>query len=511
MNGLVKIAVSSLFAFGLAQATVNFPFPQMSDYGGNATLLSDKAKASEDLKKQFQYWMKDMYNESGDVAGVRSNPGSDEYFSEGVGYGMLLMVYFSDNTTSYQSQFDKIWNFYKKMMNENNLMVWKVTNLSNKQDQGAALDGDIDAAAALIMAYYQFGDEKYKTDAKALIQAMKKSEFESNGLHLPGDKWGDAGANTKNPGYFDPAYMPLFALVDEENAEFWSTTAYDANMKLYETSSGEVSTGLVDDWTDKDGKSRDDEYGYDASRAPWRNAKAVCWHGDQRALAIDKKMAEYVSTVSAADMKGPVKRSSGSLGNDHNSTFVTSLMTALISDAKYQSKLDEYWAEAVALGDENYFNQSLKLLNGLLVSGNMPNLAKASAAPQSSSAGPESSPSESSSSVAPGPASSSSAPVQTESSSSAKTGPASSSSAANAIAATALLPEESFSVHGRVLQLNLHADSRVAITSVTGVVVKSFRVGANSTNVSLADLPSGTYLMRVQSAGAVRIRTFSIK
>ncbi|MBQ2561625.1 MAG: glycoside hydrolase, partial [Fibrobacter sp.] len=353
MNRLVKLGLAGLFAFGLAEAKVNFPFPQMSDYGGNATLLSDKAKASEELKSQFAYWMKTMYNEDGDVAGVRSDPGSNEYFSEGVGYGMLLMVYFSDNTTSYQPQFDKIWNFYKMMMNENGLMVWKVGNLNQAYDKGAALDGDIDAAAALVMAYYQFGDEKYKEDAKKLIQSMKKFEFESNGLHLPGDKWGDAGYNRKNPGYFDPAYMPLFALVDTENASFWSESAYDANMKLYEASSAEVSTGLIDDWTDKNGKSEDDYYSYDASRAPWRNAKAVCWHGDQRALALDKKMAEFVSTVKAADMKGPVLRKSGSLGNDHNSTFVTSLMTSLISDAKYQAKLDEYWNEAVALGDEN--------------------------------------------------------------------------------------------------------------------------------------------------------------
>ena len=167
MNRLVKLGLAGLFAFGLAQAKVNFPFPQMSDYGGNATLLSDKAKASEELKSQFAYWLKTMYNEQGDVAGVRSDPGSNEYFSEGVGYGMLLMVYFSDNTTSYQPQFDKIWNLYKKMMNENGLMVWKVGNLSSKYDQGAALDGDIDAAAALVMAYYQFGDEKYKEDARS--------------------------------------------------------------------------------------------------------------------------------------------------------------------------------------------------------------------------------------------------------------------------------------------------------------------------------------------------------
>ena len=481
MNCLAKLGLAGLFAFGIAQAKVNFPFPQMSDYGGNATLLSDKAKASEELKSQFAYWLKTMYNESGDVAGVRSDPGSDQYFSEGVGYGMLLMVYFSDNTTSYQSQFDKIWNFYKKMMNENGLMVWKVGNLSTKYDQGAALDGDIDAAAALVMAYYQFGDEKYKEDAKKLIQSMKKSEFESNGLHLPGDKWGDAGYNRKNPGYFDPAYMPLFALIDTENADFWNTTAYDANMKLYEASSAEVSTGLIDDWTDKNGKSEDDYYSYDASRAPWRNAKAVCWHGDKRALALDKKMAEYVSTVSASRMAGPVIRSSGSLGSDHNSTFVTSLMTSLISDAKYQSKLDEYWKEAVALGDENYFNQSLKLLNGLLVSGNMPNLAAAPSTPTSSSSTPASS-----SSV--------------ESSSSGTT-------SLNVVAAGA--PKMTLS--GRTLEFSANGDVRVDVISMTGSVVKSFNKNATgSVSVSLNAIPSGLYVVRVKNAGISNLKKIKL-
>ena len=467
-------ALSAMSVF--AQGTVNFPFPQMSDYGGNATLLTNKAQASEDLKKQFQAWMRDMYNEQGDIAGVRSDPGSNQYFSEGVGYGMLLMVYFSDNTTSYQSQFDKIWNFYKKFQNENGLMIWKIGNLSESWDagNGAALDGDIDAAAALVMAYYQFGDEKYKEDAKKLIQAMKKSEFESNGLHMPGDKWGDAALNRKNPGYFDPAYMPLFAAVDTENAEFWSKTAYDANMKLYESSSNEVSTGLIDDWTDKNGKSEDDYYSYDASRAPWRNAKAVCWHGDQRALAIDKKMAEFVSKVSAADMKGPVIRSSGNLGNDHNSTFVTSLMTALISDAKYQSKLDEYWAEAVKLGDENYFNQSLKLLNGLLVSGNMPNLMNPPAAPKSSSS--------------------------VVASSSSAVGPESSSSIL-ALHGGHVAPVPAFSVHGRTLQVNYAGFARVDLFSVTGAAVKTLWKGHvdGTVSVGLQGIPGGIYVVRMHT------------
>lgn len=524
MNCLAKIGLAGLFAFGLSQATVNFPFPQNSTYNGNATLLSDKAAAAEQLKEQFAYWLRVMYNEdeSGQIAGVRSDPGSDSYFSEGVGYGMLLTVYFSDNTTSYQPQFDKIWNFYKKMMNEHGLMIWKVGKFSETWgEKGAALDGDVDAAAALIMAYYQFGDEKYLTDAKALIRSMKMYEFEENGLHLPGDTWGDAGYNRKNPGYFDPAYMPLFAAVDAENAEFWKTTAYDANMKLYEASSNEVSTGLIDDWTDKNGKSEDDDYGYDASRAPWRNAKAVCWHGDKRALAIDQKMADFVVSVPASQMSGPIKRSSGSLGNDHNSTFITSLMTALISDPKYQRKLDEYWAEAVAQGEENYFNESLKLLNGLLVSGNMPNLADASNA----SSTPSENPAGSSSSVATEtPASSSDAAQAPASSSVNSEAPASSSNpvqtqdptssnSAEGFATVVQVPASAVTLHGRVLQLGFTGKARVDLLSVTGVHVKSLWNGDvhAGASASLANVPTGFYLVRVQGQGVNWVKKVNVK
>lgn len=501
MKCLAKIGLAGLFAFGLAQATVNFPFPQNSDCDGNATLLSDKAKAAEDLKQQFAYWMKDMYNENGDVAGVRSNPGSNEYFSEGVGYGMLMMVYFSDNTTSYQSQFDKIWNLYKKMMNEHGLMVWKITNLADKQDKGAALDGDIDAAAALVMAYYQFGDEKYLTEAKTLIQNMKKYEFEESGLHLPGDTWGDAGFNRKNPGYFDPAYMPLFAAVDKDNADFWSSKAYDANMKLYESSSGEVSTGLIDDWTDKNGKSEDDQYSYDASRAPWRNAKAVCWHGDKRALAIDQKIGKWASSKSAGQMSGPIGRSSGNLGSDHNSTFITTIMTSFISDPSYQSKLDEYWAEAVKLGDENYFNQSLKILNGLLVSGNMPNLAAPKSTPQSSA------------SVV-----TSSASVATSSNSfvpnsSASVNPGMSSSGTTALAEQSVAKALDVSVHGRSLQLTAVGEVNVELFSVTGVKVKTLWKGAaqGSLNLSLGNVPAGLYVVKATAAGKTLFQKVNVR
>ena len=203
-------------------------------------------------------------------------------------------------------------------------------------------------------------------------------------------------------------------------------------------------------------------------------------------------MAEFVSKVSAADMKGPVIRSSGNLGNDHNSTFVTSLMTALISDAKYQSKLDEYWKEAVALGDENYFNQSLKLLNGLLVSGNMPNLMNPPSAPTSSSS----------------VVGSSSSAVGPESSA---VGPESSSS-------TIALPAErvaapAVSVRGRTLQLNYAGFARVDLFSVTGSEVKSLWNGhaEGAVGIGMQGIPAGVYVVRIRTANSTSMQKIRLQ
>ncbi|WP_298767821.1 T9SS type A sorting domain-containing protein, partial [uncultured Fibrobacter sp.] len=126
------------------------------------------------------------------------------------------------------------------------------------------------------------------------------------------------------------------------------------------------------------------------------------------------------------------------------------LMTALISDAKYQSKLDEYWKEAVALGDENYFNQSLKLLNGLLVSGNMPNLMNAN-------------------------------------------------SGMTGIAKSKVANAPAVSLQGRTLQVRTDGAARVDVFNVAGHAVKT---QAGSQAMDLQGLPAGVYMVRIQAKNA---------
>ena len=494
MNRLVKIGLAGLLAFGFAQAKVNFPYPQNSNYGGNGIVLSNQTEAAAQLKKAFEFYLKDKYKESGNYAAIEKDKGSNNFVSEGTGYGMLMMVYFSDNTTSYQSQFDKMWAFYKAGSNEHGLMNWSFGNLNPTNNHAnAATDAEMDVAAALIMAAYQFGDDKYLDEARTLLKNVKQYEFEENGLHKPGDAWNDK----KNPSYVAPAYYRLFAEVDKDNADFWNTTAMNANYALLETNSAEYSTGLFDNWSDASGKGMDKYYGYDAARTPWRLAQDFYWFGEEKAKTMLDKLGKWVSGKAASSMNGTIERSGSQMWNDHNSTFVATLMTSLVTDESRQGKLDEYWKEAVSLGDEAYFEQSMKVLCGLLVSGNMPNLA---AAPASSSSAENPA---SSSAANPG---SSSATVPSSSA-----GLQSSSSGGEAALPTAAMNVPKMELSGRTLMLSVNGNVRVDLISMTGAVAKSYdRSSTGSVSVSFDAVPSGLYIVRVKNAGMTMLKKIKL-
>ena len=479
---LSKMILAGLAVTSLAFATVNFPFPQSSNYGGNGVILSNQAEAATQLKAAFDYYLRDKYKENEKYAAIEKDHGSNTFVSEGIGYGMLMMVYFSDNTTSYQTQFDKLWAFYKAGVNEHGLMNWSFGGLNPSNNKAnAATDAEMDVAAALIMASYQFGDEKYLTEARTLLKNVKQYEFEENGLHKPGDAWNDK----KNPSYIAPAYYRLFAKVDTENAEFWNTTAMNANYALLEANSAEYSTGLFDNWSDAKGKGLDGNYGYDAARTPWRLAQDFYWFGESKAKTMLDKLGTWVSSKAAKDIRGNINRNGSAEGwAAHNSTFVATLMTSLVTDASRQGKLDEFWSEAVSLGEEAYFEQSLKILCGLLVSGNMPNFMNPPSAPTSSSSVPGSS-----SSVVP-PQSSSSV-----------VGPEVSSSSVQALPLDRAVIAPSLSMQGRTLHVSTSGTARVDLFNLTGSVVKTLWNGhvGGSIDLGLQGIAGGVYVVRMQT------------
>ena len=66
---------------------------------------------------------------------------------EGIGYGMLLAVYFDDKAT-----FDGLWAYANIHLNAQGLMHWRIGPDGNVWGHNAATDADEDMALALIVA-----------------------------------------------------------------------------------------------------------------------------------------------------------------------------------------------------------------------------------------------------------------------------------------------------------------------------------------------------------------------
>ncbi len=355
--------------------TVYYPYLIKKHYC-NGTINVTSTNASENLKKKFTSFLDDFYEENGSFARIKHDT-KTQTVSEGIGYGMIMMVYFSDTTLSYQPEFDKLWAYYNKYLDQKGLMNWKIDGFGNAIESGSATDAEFDVAFALIMAHYQFGDQKYLKDATNLIEKIRINEMEANGLHKPGDMWNDK----RNPSYVSPAAFELFIELfkDLDQASFWKT-ALTRNYELLKNNQN-LSTGLFSDWCLNDGSPAEDKnrgflkhYGYNAARVPWRLAWANAWYGHQEAKTLLANLdARFLSSKNAADIGGPIQLD-GNMGNDKNSTFVGPFTNAFSYSSSNLPKMNNYWETLINFNEETYYNAALQILTGLLATGNMPNL-----------------------------------------------------------------------------------------------------------------------------------------
>ena len=393
-------AVAGLVAVGLSHATVHFPFPQNLDYGNaNAATLTDKATAATQLQTAFDYYYTTFYRENGDYACIRADPGDNQCFSEGIGYGMLMMVYFSNNEKNYQAEFDKLWKYWKcygKGLNGSGCNSWSGQGMDWEIDNekgtvigsGTASDAEFDAAVALIMAYKQWGDASYLSDAKQLISWIKNNDMESDGSIKPGSNWNPAF----NPSYTAVAAFQLFYEVT--NDSFWQT-AISTSLTHLRACQNAV-TGLMPDWCDWSSHQAIQPNaavsgGYlgfydDAARTPWRLAWGYAWYGIAGAKEANDAIIGWLdsATYGYAGMILPGYNLDGSSDNEVfvSSTYAGGLGLSMLSADDPKSYLENLYytlsntegkVSLTASKGENYFAATLNVLYMLLLTGNMPN------------------------------------------------------------------------------------------------------------------------------------------
>jgi endo-1,4-beta-D-glucanase Y len=342
------------------------------DYGNG---IRPTVGSASTIQTKFNTWYTKFYRQSGTLGRIDWSPDHiGETVSEGIGYGMLLMVFMSSDTRSYEPEFQKLWNYYQAFPDgSSGLMNWRIRGFSSVVEAGAATDAEMDVAMALVMAYYQFGKQEYLDDALYLIGRIRLLEVDGSNLLKPGNRWNDV----KNPSYFSQAAIRVFAQVDTDHSDYWMDVL-DAGYTMLNTNQNNTS-GLYSDWSTATGAVTTVSWntarncGYDGIRTPWRVVWDYLWFGDSRARTMSQKTAAWAATKTASTVGGPISMY-GSVGTDRNAVFIGGVGVALTASTN-QAKLNEYYNTWMTKNENNYyFNYSLQLLYALLASGNMPNL-----------------------------------------------------------------------------------------------------------------------------------------
>ncbi len=336
---------------------------------------------------------------------IRPENGNDTV-SEGIGYGMLLSVYFNDQTT-----FDALFAYEQAHLATGNLMTWCIPagGGSCPATGGTATDADEDIAFALVEA----GKRTWSTSAKyaalapTVIGQVWTADIDAtNNLPKGGSNYGAVNTSVTNPSYFAPAYYrKVFAAADTTHA--WAALA-DHTIAVV-TALGSANRGLVPAWCQNNctapgtnsgsaQTSTDEIYQYDAHRVPWRMSLDFCWNGTAAAQTyantisgfftgvynnvaapgIDKIFDLYNLNGTSCSTCAPasVENSASIIGTAGvgamaagaaNATFVTSAWQFVL-DSGNRATIDVSTTGAPSI--YSYFNATVGLLTALTMSGN---------------------------------------------------------------------------------------------------------------------------------------------
>ena len=274
----------------------NRPFPHGAGYVSGFT---PNRFGSGDALAIYSKWKRE-YLKSDCGAGMyrvefQSPAGST--VSEGIGYGMLLTVYFGD-----RAEFDGLWRFARRNFNSNRLLGWKVTCAGFDGSVGgadSATDGDVDMALALTAAVDQWG-EAYRQPAVDYLRAIRAHDTtlcSATGRAMATNGDWDKGCSASNSSYWTPGYDRVFEAFTQD--AFWGKMADDA-ITLWILDRN-PTTGFVANAVNQDGAAPPGQnyVDYNGCRLPWRAVLDYLWYGTPEAKRIADRITDWV------DARGP--------------------------------------------------------------------------------------------------------------------------------------------------------------------------------------------------------------
>lgn len=376
------------------------PFPQHSRY--TAGTIKPNHLNQQQLDKQvivfYDQW-KCRYIKPGCDKGQFyvwfERPGK-ECVSEGQGYGMVITALMAGYDKQAQTIYNGLYNYYKAhpAKTSPHLMAWAQLKNCKNLDRSTATDGDMDIAYSLLLADKQWGSKgsiNYLQEAKNIVAAIMHYEINPKTFSILLSD----GSEHDSKDYYDTRasdFMPANFKAFESTSKTgdWKKVI-DNNYQLFSSMQKTYSpeAGLVPDFIRGiDKKPRpaqpkymesvyDGYYNYNACRVPWRIATDYLLYGDKRAKGFVTPINRWIRQTTNGN---PDNISAGYTlaGNDIKGryfealSFIAPFTVSAMVDQSNQQWLNKIWDYLVAfkLKDYDYYDNTIKMLDMIIVSGN---------------------------------------------------------------------------------------------------------------------------------------------
>jgi len=318
--------------------------------------------------------------------------------SEGHGYGMIITALMAGHDANAKAIFDGMYAYFREhpTATHASLMAWNQNKSCNDVDGvDSASDGDLDIAFALLLADKQWGScgpINDLSEALSVLADITDGDLDSSGRYVTLGDWVTPAdsqfyAATRTSDFVLDHYRAFAAASGDTvwNGLINETYSIVDSLQL----SHSPVTGLLPDFVLDplatpvpagagflEGPD-DGSYAYNAARDPWRIASDYLVSGDARAKIALDRINLWIRAASADDptaIRAGYQLDGTALpgSNFLSMAFVAPFGVAAMVDAANQSWLNAMWdvVAAASINDEGYFENTLKMLAMLVMSGN---------------------------------------------------------------------------------------------------------------------------------------------
>lgn len=346
----------------------------------------------------YDYWKRTYVrpgcNEGELVVESKTKP-TNLTVSEAHGYGMLITAYMAGHDPNAKQQFDAMLRYHRAHGSAltPGIMAW-YQNRECKDTGGdnGATDGDLDIAYAMLLADKQWGScgsVDYAEHATWVMSAISRRGLERQGRYVLLGDWVTSDNEHHYGGTRTSDFMGTHfrSFAKASNDVVWGgllDNTYWIAEAVQTRHAG--ATGLLPDFISGAATNaprpahngflegaRDGSYAYNACRIPLRFGTDFLVSADPRPQRMAQRLNDFVKKASGGDpkkLRGGYYLDGREMVDYETMAFTAPLGVGAMVDASNQAWLDAIWQHTVTREPERYYEDTLRLISMIVMSGN---------------------------------------------------------------------------------------------------------------------------------------------